>query len=535
MSLYKTIKNYRKVDYIYLDEFDSNGKSNRINLDSEDNDISTPVSTAMTNEINSIFPEFKNLGLTRPYWFNRNTDLHFTKDCTVDIVFMDEGAGYRNSFGYYVYDSTVGLESNRDINEHVVMFPNASRSGGGGTMNAGDTVRLASEYTTSVNNGKTYVNATSFTFKKGQSLGLFIVANGWNGNGVHTRKDRYYSTSELNPEYFEQDEDKTLAYHAINVQSELDPSIVYMGWEDLKRYGKGWVDHDFNDLVLCIKLSDPTAVMQSSINHKNNIPRFGTVISEDRKDNHIDSDFNDLNFEYDIVEYGDENNINGVDIKIMLKHRGAALDHNLELQLPGLENVLEMNVKRQTYEDGVLSSVSDEDIFDNTSNRILIVESDKTFMPPNSNVGSGTYTNTRGDWENDLVEPRCVRVKLTFDGPVSRGTIPLLDPPYIVRLIVKKGSKTSHVIKSNVEYDTLAGSKAKNAGIDKIKKIHIIDGWVDFPVPKEKKHLDICYPFFHEYVKNPIRYRNWFLTYRPNTVRGAITRPKITWDSSFDS
>ena len=118
--------------------------------------------------------------------------------------------------------------------------------------------------------------------------------------------------------------------------------------------------------------------------------------------------------------------------------------------------------------------------------------------------------------------------------PVSREVIPLLDPPYIVRLIVKKGSSTSYVIKSNVEYDTVSGSKAKSEGIDKIKKIHVIDGWRDFPVPKEKKHLDICYPFFHEFVKNPIRYRNWFLTYRPNTVRGAIIRPEITWDASFE-
>ena len=534
MSLYKTIKNYRKIDYIYLDQFNSSGKPNGVNLDSDNNDISTPVSAAMTNEINSTFPEFKNLGETRPYWFNRNTDLHFVKDCTVDIVFLAEGAGYRNSFGYYVYDSTDGLESNRQIDEHIIMFPNASKTGGGGSMNAGDTVRLASEYTKTNISGKDYVNATSFTFKKGQSLGFFIVANGWNGSGVNERKDRYYSTSELNPEYFEQDEDKSLAYHAINVQSESDPNIVYMGWEDLKRYGKGWVDHDFNDLVLCVKLSDPSAIIKSSVNSKTNIPRFGTVISEDRKEDHVDSDYNDLNFEYDITEYGDENNINGVDINIMLKHRGAAFDHNLELQLPGLENVLEMNVKRQTYENGVLSSVSNEDIFDNTSNRILIVESDQTLMPPNPSVGSGKYTNTRGDWENDLVEPRAVRVKLTFAKSVSRGVIPLLDPPYIVRLVVKKRSSTSHVIKSNVEYDTVSGSKAKSEGIDKIKKIHVLDGWRDFPVPKEKKHLDVCYPFFHEFVKNPIRYRNWFLTYRPNTVRGAITRPEITWDASFD-
>ncbi len=190
MSLYTTIKNYNKLDYVYFDQYDGNGKPTNINKDDQNNDISINISTALQNEVDSIFPEFQNLGLVRPYWFNRNTDLHITKDCTIDLTFISEGAGYRNSFGYYVYDSNMGLRSNREITDHIVILPNASKSGGGGSLNAGDTVRLASAYTTSVSDGKTYVNATNFTFKKGQSVGFFIVANGWNGSQVNERKDR---------------------------------------------------------------------------------------------------------------------------------------------------------------------------------------------------------------------------------------------------------------------------------------------------------------------------------------------------------
>ena len=407
-------------------------------------------------------------------------------------------------------------------------------------MVSGDTIRLASQYTKSVNGGKTYVTPTSRTFTAGQSVGFFIVANGWNGSGVNDRKKRYYSSSELNPEYMNKELEKLKAFHSVNVQSEVDENTVFMGWEDLPRDGSQWADHDFNDFIACLKVSPISAIRPQSYNSKSKITRSGTVISEDRRDYIRDSDYNDLNFEYDIDEVGSTTEVEKIDMDICFKHRGATLNHDLYFKIPGLESVGSYTIKRQLFSNDTLDPATTTVVLENSSNLISIFKNDKSVMPPNATVGRNTYSNTRGNWESETVTPARTRIIIEFNQgtKLQKSNMQGLEPPSIVQINVLRGNSTNtdYVIRSNELYPTLNGSTPKNNGVDNAKKIYIIDGWKDYKIPKEKKPIYTCYPFFIKYLKDEVLNRNWFLTRREQFVYEHASTPSVTWDATtFDS
>jgi hypothetical protein len=59
----------------------------------------------------------------------------------IKVTFLNEGAGYRNSLGYFIYDSTNPPANNADL-EHVIIMPNTSKKWSGGQLYQGDQVDL---------------------------------------------------------------------------------------------------------------------------------------------------------------------------------------------------------------------------------------------------------------------------------------------------------------------------------------------------------------------------------------------------------
>ncbi|MDB2449787.1 hypothetical protein N9W97_03435 [Pseudomonadales bacterium] len=82
----------------------------------------------------------------------------------VSVTFLNEGAGYRNSLGYFVYDTTNPPTTKEEL-EHLIVFPNASK-GRQGSMTQGDTIELN-------------IQATA-----GQGIGFFVVPNGYGGGSL---------------------------------------------------------------------------------------------------------------------------------------------------------------------------------------------------------------------------------------------------------------------------------------------------------------------------------------------------------------
>jgi hypothetical protein len=58
------------------------------------------------------------------------------------VTFLNEGAGYRNALGYFVYDTNNPPASIDDITAHTIIFPNSSKAPDG-EMVEGDTIDLA--------------------------------------------------------------------------------------------------------------------------------------------------------------------------------------------------------------------------------------------------------------------------------------------------------------------------------------------------------------------------------------------------------
>ena len=91
---------------------------------------------------------------------NLVVDSDFTGEMTVSVTFLNEGAGYRNAFGYFLYDPDAPPATFTDIADHKLIFPNASKWSGGQLLQ-GDTVPM------------------DVTLTGGQAMGFFVISNGY--------------------------------------------------------------------------------------------------------------------------------------------------------------------------------------------------------------------------------------------------------------------------------------------------------------------------------------------------------------------
>ena len=173
------------------------------------------------NRIQELFPE---RGGINPSYIHSQTDpnLILLDDAEISVTFIDEGAGYRNSFGYFLYDSE------GTVLYKETLFDNASKAGAGGSLVAGDTLDMGS-------------------FEAGSRIGFWLQANGYNDPNGHT----YYTLDSLNPDGLR---------HMAIVSDEANERLV-IGIEDL--YGLG--DEDYNDIIFTFSATPFSAIDRSNI------------------------------------------------------------------------------------------------------------------------------------------------------------------------------------------------------------------------------------------------------------------------------
>jgi len=173
------------------------------------------------NEIQQLLPES---GGINPAFISNNTDpnIHLLADAEISLTFIDEGAGYKNSFGYFVYDD------NESILYEQTIFSNASKAGGGGSLLAGDTVSLGD-------------------FNEGENIGFWVQANGFNDPNGH----KYYSLDQYNPD----------GLRHIAIIDDPDNERLVIGFEDLYNLG----DQDYNDVVFSFTGNPYEAIDTSKI------------------------------------------------------------------------------------------------------------------------------------------------------------------------------------------------------------------------------------------------------------------------------
>lgn len=189
-------------------------------------------SELLPNLFRNVLPERNNVPNNNPEYFeNPHREIELLKDDKVYVTFISEGAGYRNTLGYYYYHKDNPPQSADDLNK-VVIFPNASAKYSGGELIQGNTMKLLGE------------------FEEGTVIGFYVISNGWKGSEI---TDGIYTQYTI-PEFNVSEKQQSIIFY------DQGCSSIVMAFEDIA-LPQG--DKDYNDAIFMISTKDP-----NSVNHE---------------------------------------------------------------------------------------------------------------------------------------------------------------------------------------------------------------------------------------------------------------------------
>ncbi|MEM8998917.1 MAG: LruC domain-containing protein [Bacteroidota bacterium] len=323
-----------QVDYTYLDGFDGQGVPDNLVFP----DV---IAQNLLDDINASLPEYVPGGVPEShpeYLAGVETQLILTKEADVWVTFVAEGAGYRNGLGYYSYPLGQAPTSVDDITQHNIIFPNASMVGSGGGLIPGDRVYLG-------------------RFSANTVVSWFLVANGWQGNGVGDGTGIYYSDPNLNPE-----SNTDLKTHMVLLYDE-GRDLTLLGFEDLRRDVAS--DDDFNDAVFYARSNPVDAIQIGNLaqiqpavdadgdgindelddfpfdpdkafnNFAPSVNSVGKLVFEDLWPSQGDYDFNDLALDYSFNLIANSDNlVTSITASFTIEQIGGALHNGFGFVLP---------------------------------------------------------------------------------------------------------------------------------------------------------------------------------------------------------
>lgn len=265
----------------------------------EDDPVNIPLDSELLSTVTTALPEGSAVGAD---FLNPIYDpiVRLNEEAHVAITFIDEGAGYKNSLGYFTFNDdtfndvsfgSLDMDASGNISidelsslsgiETGMIFDNVSASGSGGNLNAGDTVVLGGG-SISFSDNDTFIMEGQ-TFDAGTNIGFFLSQNAWTGSGVEGIDQsgdplNLYSVDFLNPE---NDPFATMgnvdddARHVAMMFSDQSQEELILGFEDLHRtdrYENDYrysSDEDFNDAVFLIRTDPVTALSETEVNVAN--------------------------------------------------------------------------------------------------------------------------------------------------------------------------------------------------------------------------------------------------------------------------
>ncbi len=323
--------------YTYLGTYDNNGVPDYLITNDVFDDL-------FLTDVNYTLPENAPVPDYHPEYLvvGNVTDIRVTQEADVWVTFVHEGAGWRNSLGYYTYDLNNPPQTTQDIAALNIVFPNVSLSGSGGGLTAGNKVHL----------GK---------FPAGTGIGWFLVAQGWKSNSQSVVNSQYtiYSNPDFNPESSASDRQ-----HNVLIK-DSQRKLVLLGFEDVRRdYAS--CDQDFNDAVFYVTANPYTAIINDNMpettnsgtdtdndgvadvsddfpndpnkcfsNHFPAENTFGTLAFEDLWPSKGDFDFNDLvvNYHYELIANA-QDQVTQIKAQYVIRAVGASYQNGFAVQLP---------------------------------------------------------------------------------------------------------------------------------------------------------------------------------------------------------
>ncbi|WP_282084983.1 DUF6923 family protein [Aquimarina algiphila] len=216
--------------YNYLGDFSSDGTP----LYFDEKDV---VSQETIDMINDALPEGYPVPDFNPHYISSgyDTDVVVQEQADIWVTFVGEGAGYKNTLGFYTYDINNPSPSMPVPEDITIIFPNVSAVGSGGGLEVGDKVNIGS-------------------FPPNTGIGWVLLANAWSDGCVGTGNWQLHSNPDYNPET-----DPELRYHNV-LLSDPENERIILGFEDIRRdYAS--CDQDFNDALFYITASPYTAIV----------------------------------------------------------------------------------------------------------------------------------------------------------------------------------------------------------------------------------------------------------------------------------
>jgi hypothetical protein len=249
--------------YYTLGGWDSQGKPDYLTTDE-------PIDPEYLNRVRRSLPELGNVIKHSPQYLTntatrnviiRSKDEGF-KGSDIYVTFIDEGAGYLNVLGYYVYDLNGEYdiptipegdgyrplkyserdmvdEKGKSILRKTIIFPNGSRNGSGGSLKLGNRVKLLYD-----------PSNPDLKFPNNTGVGFFLIPNGWDARlkSFNHSSGTIYSDNIFNTPTVSEPNGSIQTILLMDEEG-IDDSVQSMviGIEDIMRPGG---DADFNDMII---------------------------------------------------------------------------------------------------------------------------------------------------------------------------------------------------------------------------------------------------------------------------------------------
>lgn len=281
---------------------------------------------------NTLLPGTDNRQYAKP---TEEVNINVLENTSVTLVFAGELAQYKNTLGYYYYETGKAPKNENEFRElpKYIAFPNCTIS----PLIYGMRMNLLYHDKEG--------NATE-TFPKGTTIGWFIISDGFYGGDVDlVGKSYWFSNNEFNP-----NEDK----RCVSLYDKETKNII-LGFEDGDNRSAGNVDYDYKDVLFFLTNEDGNIdISDKPTTNPEDYPpvttiRKGTLAFEDLWPNQGDYDMNDVVITYERSFSVDKDN-NVTELKDIYTpvHKGGQIKSGFGYQI----EIQNTNVSEVKIENG---------------------------------------------------------------------------------------------------------------------------------------------------------------------------------------
>lgn len=496
----------------YLGSYDSNGVP--YYLEPVDDYISQDILDLVNNSL----PEGYPVPTYNPEYIvdSVSSDTHLRDSADVWVTFVHEGAGWRNTLGYYTYNINNPPASVDDIDELKIIFPNVSFLGGGGGLESGNKVYL----------GK---------FPGNTGIGWFLIPQGWTGSQASFRNDVKFSNKDFNT--FTPDPFRT---HTVLLKDNTR-ELLLLGMEDITRPGG---DNDFNDAVFYVTANPFSAIVTTSLqetttdelpdadgdgvadkndDYPNDPDRafdiytpgkniFGSLGFEDLYPSKGDFDMNDLVIDYNFQAVANvSNRIVELRAQFKLKALGAMIHSGYGFTLPVSPSLINSITGQNVIADGEEIVLNANGTESGQTNAVILLFEDAF------RIWNGAYGRTNTISSNDFIEPVEIDLVITFTEPVS--SLELGYAPYDPFIFHSEDRSLEVHLSNGSPTDlasfTLTGADDRGEGsnyktYDNLPyAIHLP---IEFDYPEEEQSMSDAFLHFEEWARSlNTEYVDWYV------------------------